>query len=93
MNSEKVSGIFEKVNYDLNYIGVDINKYMQLPLSQACHINIRKRTIFWMEVQSKPFSKIVEKYGANSREERIKKIVNLICPPAFKDRLKKVLGR
>ena len=26
-------------------------------------------------------------------EEGIKKIVNLICPPTFKDRLKKVLGR
>ena len=93
VNSEKASGIFEKVNYDLNYIEVDIKDYMQLPLRQACHINNRKRTIFWMEVQSKPFSKIIEKYGANSREERIKKIVNLICPPAFKDRLKKMLGR
>ena len=93
VNTEKAARVFGMVCSALSYIEVDINDYMQLPLRQACHINERKRRKFWTEVQSKPFSEIVEKYGADSREERIKKIVNAICPPVFKDRLKKLLGR
>ena len=93
INTEKATKMFDVVCSDLNYIEVNVNNYMQLPLRQSCRVNEKKRKQFWMEVQSKPFSLIVEKYGANSREERIKNIINAICPPAFRYTLKKLLGR
>lgn len=93
VNTEKAVKLFDIICHNLNYVEVDIKDYMQLPLRMACHVDLRKRKQFWEDFQSQPFSLIVDKYGANSKEERIKKIINVICPPYLKDKLKKMLGR
>lgn len=93
VNTEKAERIFEGINKSLEYIEVDIQKYLQLPFRSACHVNENKRTRFWKEVSSRPFSFVVNKYGSNSREEKIKRIVNRVCPPSFKGKLKRLLGR
>lgn len=93
VNTQKAEQIFAGVKGVWNYQEVDINGFMQQPFLGPCHVNEKKRKRFWKEVAARPFSFIVNKYGANSAEEKIKKIVNTICPPSIKGRLKRLLGR
>lgn len=93
VNTEKAQILFDSINTCFDYKEVDIKDYMQLPLRSACHVNNNKRSRFWKELATNSFSYIVNKYGANSKEERIKKIVNTIFPSSLKDKLKTILGR
>lgn len=93
VNTDKAKSIFEIINSNLCYREVEIKNYMQLPFRSACHVNEKKRIQFWKEVEIKPFSYVVKKYGSKSTEEKIKSIVNAIFPSVIKNRIKQILGR
>ena len=93
INSEKAEKIFELINVCVDYIEIDIEKYMQRPLREPCRVNPIKRKAFWNDVSQRSFAYIVNKYGANSREEQIKRLANMFLPSSLKFWLKKKLGR
>ena len=93
VNSGKAIALFNEINSCLDYVEVNIKNYMQLPFRMACHVNGTKRERFWQEVKVKPFAYMVSKYGENSREEKMKRLVNALFPISLKNRLKKILGR
>lgn len=93
VNSPKAQDIFVYIKRELDYKEVDIRKYMQLPFRKPCSVNQRRRKVFWKNVETKSFEDIVSKYGNNSVEERIKRIINSVCTPTLRHGLKRLLGR
>lgn len=93
INTEKGFELFHSISKDIDFFECDIHDYMQLPLRKPCSVSLNRRGRFWKEVNSKPFSYIVKKYGNESLEEKLKKLVRALVPKSFVGLLKRMLGR
>lgn len=93
VNTSKGSNLFNVVSTHFESIEVNVDNFMQAPLHHSFKVNNHKRNIFWRNFNNKPFAYIVTKYGSNSTEEKLKRLLHRLMPSVLVQRIKKSLGR